>query len=251
MGNETKNNLKTRYTTTIVAAAVLALASFTFAQDRKAAAAEKERELIAIIKSDKPAAEKAIPCKHLAIYGSKEAVPALAALLPDKDLSSWARIALEAIPDPAADEALRDALGKVQGRELVGVMNSIGRRHRDAKAIAPLAKRLQEDDEQVVAAAAVAIGQIGGDEARQVLEQALASGSAAAKSGIGEGAIFCAERYLADGNAGAAAKLYDAVRTAADVPKQRQVEATRGAILARQSDGVPLLVEQLRSDDKD
>jgi HEAT repeat protein len=245
---------KTRYsiTPTIIAAAaaVLALASLAFAQDRDAAAREKERELIAIIKSDKPAADKAIPCKHLAIYGSKEAVPALAALLPDKDLSSWARIALEAITDPAADEALRSALDKVQGRELVGVMNSIGRRHRDGKAIAPLAKRLGDSDEQVVAAAAVAIGQIGGDEARKVLEQSLASGSAAAKSAVAEGAIFCAERYLADGNAGAAAKLYDAVRTA-DVAKQRQVEAARGAILARQSDGIPLLVEQLRSDDKD
>lgn len=242
---------KTRYlTTTLAAAALLALASITFAQDLKAAAAEKERELIAIITSDKPAAEKAIPCKHLAIYGTKEAVPALAALLGDKELSSWARIALEAITDPAADAALRDALDRVEGRELVGVMNSIGRRHGDPKAVAPLAKKLQAPDDQVVTAAAVAIGRIGGDEARKVLEQALAGGSAAAKAGVAEGAIYCAERYLADGNAGAAAKLYDAVRSA-DVPKQRQVEATRGAILARQSDGVPLLIEQLRSDDKD
>ena len=44
-------------------------------------------------------------------------------------------------------------------------------------------------------------------------------------------------------------KLYDVVRKA-DVPKQRLLEATRGAILARQSAGVPLLVEQLRSADK-
>ena len=43
--------------------------------------------------------------------------------------------------------------------------------------------------------------------------------------------------------------MYDAVRKA-DVPKQRILEATRGAILARGSAGVPLLVEQLRSADK-
>jgi hypothetical protein len=36
----------------------------------------------------------------------------------------------------------------------------------------------------------------------------------------------------------------------ADVPKQRIIEATRGAILARGAEGVPLLVEQLRSADK-
>ena len=44
-------------------------------------------------------------------------------------------------------------------------------------------------------------------------------------------------------------KLYDAVRKA-DVLPQRILEATRGAILARGTAGVPLLVEQLRSDDK-
>jgi HEAT repeat protein len=44
-------------------------------------------------------------------------------------------------------------------------------------------------------------------------------------------------------------KLYDAVRSA-NVSKQRTVGATRGAILARGSAGVPLLVEQLQSSDK-
>ncbi|MFH1718543.1 MAG: HEAT repeat domain-containing protein, partial [Planctomycetota bacterium] len=35
-----------------------------------------------------------------------------------------------------------------------------------------------------------------------------------------------------------------------DVPDQRHLEAIRGAILARQSAGVPLLIEQLRSEDR-
>jgi HEAT repeat protein len=46
-----------------------------------------------------------------------------------------------------------------------------------------------------------------------------------------------------------AAKLYETVRKA-DVPKQRILEATRGAILARQTDGIPLLLETLHSPDK-
>ena len=54
---------------------------------------------------------------------------------------------------------------------------------------------------------------------------------------------------MAEGQPAAAAKLYDEVRKAA-VPQQRLLEATRGAILARQSAGVPLLVEQLQSTDK-
>src|SRR5205807_3185965 len=90
---------------------------------------EKERKLVAILKSDAPTQDKAIPCKQLAIYGTKDAVPALAALLSNSDLASWARIALEAIPDPAVDDALRTAMGKLQGNLLVGVINSIGYRH--------------------------------------------------------------------------------------------------------------------------
>ncbi len=68
--------------------------------------ADKEKELIGVLQTSPPP-EKAIACKKLAIYGSKAAVPELAKLLTDAELASWARIALEAIPDPAADEALR------------------------------------------------------------------------------------------------------------------------------------------------
>ena len=45
-----------------------------------------------------------------------------------------ARYALEPIPDPSVDDALRDALGKLKGRLLVGVIGSLGVR-RDAKAV--------------------------------------------------------------------------------------------------------------------
>ncbi len=71
-------------------------------------AAERQAALIAVLESpDAAGAEKAITCKHLARFGDGQAVPALAALLDDEQLAAWARIALEAIPDPAADAALR------------------------------------------------------------------------------------------------------------------------------------------------
>ena len=59
----------------------------------------------------------------------------------------------------------------------------------------------------------------------------------------------CAEGYLAGGKTAQAKRLYDAV-CLADVPKQRVLDATRGAILARGSAGVSFLIEQLRSADK-
>ena len=61
--------------------------------------------------------------------------------------------------------------------------------------------------------------------------------------------ILYAERYIAAGNATEATKLYDEVRSA-DLPQQLVLTATRGAIVARGSAGVPLLIEQLRSNDK-
>ena len=63
---------------------------------------------------------------------------------------------------------------------------------------------------------------------------------------VAQASVVCAERLLAAGQATESAKLYDAVRTAS-VSEQRKAEATRGLILARGKDGIPLLLETLRS----
>jgi hypothetical protein len=88
--------------------------------------ATEEKKLLAVLQSDAPAAQKAITCKELAIYGSSAAVPELAKLLPNPQLSSWARIPLEVIPASESDDALRSAAESLQGQLLVGVINSIG-----------------------------------------------------------------------------------------------------------------------------
>lgn len=213
------------------------------------AAGVDEQELIQILESDAPKAEKAITCKKLAVYGSGEAVPALAKLLPDPELTSWARIALEAIPDPAADATLREALSQVEGRTLIGVINSIGFRG-DEQAVEALAARLDDADAEVASAAAVALGKIGNAEATETLREALADVPEGVRSAVAEGCVLCAEKLMEAGALQQAAAIYDQVRSA-DVPKQRIVEATRGAILARAAEGVPLLVEQLTSGDED
>ncbi|MBM3737010.1 MAG: hypothetical protein FJW39_14610 [Acidobacteria bacterium] len=97
---------------------------------------------------------KAKACQRLAVTGGPEAVPALAALLADPQLSHYARTGLDQIPGPAADEALRAALRTLQGRLLAGVIHSVARR-RDSAAIPALA-RLQHDTDPAVAKAAYA-----------------------------------------------------------------------------------------------
>lgn len=225
----------------------MAAAALSNVSTRAAEQSKTEAELIEALRTAAPA-EKALACKHLATLGSKAAVPELAKLLADGQLASWARIALESIPDPAADEALRSAAGKLDGKLLVGAINSIGVR-RDAAAVELLSGRLKDQDPDVASAAAVALGLIGNDTAIKTLRQSLAAAPAPVADAIAEGCILGAERLMHDGRLGEAVAVYDDVRRA-KVSKPRKLDATRGAILARESAGVPLLLEQLRSPDR-
>ena len=210
--------------------------------------AAKERELIALLKSEStPDADKALACKQLALHGGPDAPAALAPFLADERLASWARIALEAIPGPEAAAVLREAAGQLKGRLLIGTLNSIGVR-RDADSVDALKKHLEAEDAAAASAAALALGRVGGEEAEKLLRERLASAAPEVRSAIAEGCILCAERHLAADHDDQAVALYDEVRNA-DVAKPRVLEATRGAIIARKNEGIPLLLEQIRSSD--
>lgn len=207
-----------------------------------------EPELLAILTGDAPPARKALACKGLAIHGSPASVAELAKLLPDPQLASWSRIALEVIPGKEADEALRQATESLEGNLLIGVINSIGIRH-DAGAVELLTARLKDQNGEVAAAAAIALGHIGGSDAAKALQESLASAEPVLRNALAEGCILCAEQFHANSKATEATALYDVVREA-DVPKQRKLEGLRGAILARGDAGLPLLAEALQSEDK-
>ncbi|HJQ78644.1 MAG TPA: HEAT repeat domain-containing protein [Lacipirellulaceae bacterium] len=211
-------------------------------------AVASEEKLLEILRTAE-SAEKAFACKQLAIQGSKAAVPELAKLLADEQLASWARVALEAIPDPAAEKALIEAAKELDGKLLVGVINSIGVR-RPVAAVDELATRLEDKNMDVACAAAVALGKIGDDDALHALHESFADAPPAVRAAIAEGGILCAERMLAEGENDTAVAIYDVIRSSSDLPKQRVLEATRGAIIARGPDGIGLLVEQLKSSDK-
>ena len=241
---------KKRYFTWCVILIIVAASGLTLAQDRPGPTTKlNQRDLIAVLKSDAPKSEKAITCKQLAIYGTEQSVPALAPLLADKELASWARIALEAIPGPASEAALRDAMGKLEGRLLIGVINSVSVR-RDVLAANILVEKLDDANTDVASAAAVALGHIGGEQAAKALMQSLANAPTGIRSAVAEGCILCAEWFLENKKTATAIMLYDRVRQA-EVPEQRHLEAIRGVILARKSAGLPLLIEQLQSEDKE
>ena len=204
--------------------------------------------LNAVVKSEAPQQEKWAACRELAIVGTKEAVPALAALLGDQDLSHMARYALEPIPDPAVDEALRKALAEVKGRALVGVIGSVGVR-RDAQAVDLLAKLLEAPDPDVVQAAARALGRIGSVEAAKALAAALVVAPAASRLALCEGLFRAAETLAASGHRSHALAIYDGLLKLPDAPHQVVTGAVRGTVLALGKGGLPTLRRFLQSDD--
>lgn len=228
----------------VVAAALAFASGWVHAHE---AAPSREPELLAVIRSETPEADKALALKGLAVHGSPTCVADVATYLGNERLSSWARITLEAIPGDEASAALRAAAAAdttLTSRQLVGVINSLGVR-RDASAVALLIARLGDGDPNVASAAAAAIGKIGTAESATALSGALAAGKPD-RDTVAEACVVCGERLAVAGNAAAANRLFDAVR-AADVSEQRRAEAWRAAILARGREGVPLLVELLQT----
>jgi hypothetical protein len=130
-----------------------------------------ERQFAAVLGSDATFECKDFICRQLWIMGSKVSVPALAAMLADDKYADMARYALERNTSQEAGMAIRDALGKTSGKTLVGMINSTGER-RDRTSMLALEKLVAGTDEDAAAAAATAVGKIGGAKATSILSRA-------------------------------------------------------------------------------
>lgn len=235
----------TKLNLALIAALALGIALPVCAQTPK----EKEANLIAVLKSGATRKEKADACRELAIIGTKDAVPALAALLADEEMNHMARYALEPLPDPAVDAALRAALGQLKGRPLVGVIGSLGVR-KDAGAVPALTPFLADADPDVAQAAARALGSIGTPAAVTALQAAITKTAPANVLAFGEGLFRAAESLMAAKKNADALKIYTALRALPQAPHQVRAGAFRGAVLASTGKAATaLLLEGIRSED--
>jgi HEAT repeat protein len=244
----------TRYALYLMAAVLAVGPTLVRAQTFPAQTNSKEimarsaAQLVETLKNPKaPIFEKAKACQRLAVVGTKDAIPALVALLPDEKLNLYARFGLEGIPDPAVDAAFRDAATKLHGRAQVGVIDSIGQR-KDAQAVGLLKGLLGNCDAAVASAAAGALGRIGTPEAASVLKQALCCNSPVRKC-IADGSLACADGLEAAGNKAEAVALQEAVAKAG-VPKHIKVAALRGQFRLQQGEAKDLLLAQIGCSDK-
>ncbi len=210
---------------------------------------EEVKQLLATLQSTAASHhDKVVACHRLAVLGPREAVPALAALLSDERLAHMARHALEPMTDPAAGDALREALGRLQGPLQIGVINSLGFR-RDPLATPVLGQLLASPSVDAAAAAAAALGRIGTADAARLLQDALARASGPLKFAFADSSLACAEALVLAGQRRAAAAIYDLL-CGSDYPSHVRTAAMRGAITSRERAGLPLLVQQLKGDDR-
>lgn len=187
-----------------------------------------ETRLAEVLKTGASRDAKDFACRTLRVIGTAESVPALAALLSDKDLSHMARYALQSMPAPEASAALRDALPGVGGVLKVGVIGSLGAK-RDAASVPALAALLGDADKVVASAAAGALGNIGTPEAAKALGGVVKTAPEGVKASVSDGLLICAERLLADGKKAEAMLVYKSL-AGEDQPKHVRLAATRGLL---------------------
>ncbi|HUW19667.1 MAG TPA: family 16 glycoside hydrolase [Sedimentisphaerales bacterium] len=171
-----------------------------------------EKRLVEFLRSEATPAGKQFICKELSIIGTDECVGALASMLTEKATSEiepadMARYALERIPGPAADKALRDALDKTGGKVKVGIINSLGGRG-DSSAAGQLGGLVSDADKEIAAAAISALGKIGGREAARVLGRAGATAGTGLNAVWADACLACADKFLADGDRSWAIRVY-------------------------------------------
>jgi HEAT repeat protein len=189
----------------------------------QAATTNEEQSLIAVLQSVALPKDKDAACAKLKRIGTDRSVPALAALLTDEQLSHSARYALESMPSAKAGSALTAALAKTSGLTKAGIIGSLGFRH-ETQAVPALAKSLTDQDSQVAAAAATALGQIGGSKALSALQAVAPNCPGPVHDAMVDACLRCGYNLLAAGSESKALaafqQLYDNekkdfVRTAA------------------------------------
>lgn len=206
-------------------------------------------QLLAILNSDADRKAKADACRELGVVGTAKVVPTLVGLLGDTELHHMARYALETIPGPAVERAIREELPWVHGKQLVGVIGSLGVRH-DAKAVKPLAALLKSPDADVAQASARALGFIGTAEATRALEKGMTATAPQNRAAVCEGLMRCAEGNASKGKAKDAVAIFDWLRNVPGLADHLRAAALHGAILYRGPKDTALLEQSLASSER-
>lgn len=204
---------------------------------------EIAEHMVAVLNSDEagyPA--KQFACRICRRITDKVAIPALSEILTDPELSHMARFALQGSPHAEAGEVLRKAMEELEGDLKVGDIGTLSMRE-DQKIVPQLKELARGSDENMAAAALVAIGNIGTPKAARALvnmqlEQNL-------QQHLFDAQLKCAEQILEEEKDRIASKIYLSLYENAD-SEPVQVAALQGIARSMQNkEGVEILVKAL------
>jgi HEAT repeat protein len=189
-----------------------------------------ETRVAALLPTDVSRAAKDYCCRVLRVIGTASSVPALGALLSDKDCSHMARYALERIGGPEAVKAIRDALPKVDAALKPGMIEGLAMA-RDSDSVDALTTLSSNADQAIAAAAIIALGRIGSVEAGKALGEIVNQAPDPLKITAADASLVCAERLAGDGKRAEAMGLYKAL-SGEGQPEHVRLAATRGLLAA-------------------
>lgn len=205
-----------------------------------------ERRLIGVLQQDATGLAKQYVCRQLALVGSDASIPILANMLSNAQLSSMARYALEGIDSAAAKASLRAAIKVTNGRQLVGVVISLGRLA-DADAVAAISALLAQQDPELREAALTALGRIGTVHAADTLAAFSANAPDVLQGVLVDAQCQAAEVLCKHHEFAAAAAIYKSLQSATS--ERIQAAAFRGLIAAQPGQALAMIITGLSAEE--
>jgi len=216
-------------------------------KDTPAGRTECETKLLEFLGTQATPVAKMAACRYLRLIGGDKSVPVLQGMLLDKATADMALYALQKIPGTAADKALLQTLSKTEGATKTSIIAALGDR-KCLDAIPVLSPMLKANGE-FFGAAALALGEIGGEAAANVLVASLATAQADLKPVIAASILRNAEGLVAVKKVTAASSLYDRLLADKTLPGPIREAAMIGKISTAGTGASVVLLDQLKSSD--
>ena len=208
-----------------------------------------EQEMITFLGSGATFAGKQFVCEQLSIIGTEKSVPVLTELLSEDQTSDIALFAMQRIPGPEVDTALRESLPNVSRDAAIGIINSLGER-KTVKAVGALDKLISDTDPQIARSAVVALGKIADKNAEKVLKRARSETKDDLRALVLDAYLRCADNLFANGKSAQAASIYEELYADDDIARIRMA-ALRGRVQSDIENAAGIILSVLNRDNRE
>jgi HEAT repeat protein len=148
---------------------------------------------------------------------------------------------------PEVDNALRAALPKTSGQVKVGIINTMAMRGSEEN-LAALTPLLKDEDTDIAASAAWALGRIASPQAVKTLTQYYSIAPVKMRFAAADGLLNAADQLVAKAELKQALEIYNLLQHK-DAPEHVRMGAFAGSIEAQPDKAAAMLIEAIRSDD--